>query len=138
MCNSDIRPDIPILLPYAFPVEKSLASDPPSDYVQVTYNYYAEPQEISKAFYLTVFKKDATAWHQWICFCSWMHITPDLQGIKDPIPFLHIITKRVRASLLSAKGKPIKKLFVGKYLRSIVKIFVSMGDNDPQNNCMEK
>ena len=63
-----------------------------------------------------VFKKDATAWHQWQHFCSSLKIAPDLEGIEDPIPFLQIFAELVHDGLLSAQGKPIKKRLVDQYL----------------------
>ena len=123
-------------LPHTIPTEQALASAPPAIRVQAAANYHAAQQAITKGFYATVFKKDATTWRQWRHFCSWMKISPDQKDIEYPIPFLHIFSEHVCAGLLSAQGQPIKKRYVKEYLRSISKIFVSVGANDPHFNRM--
>ena len=67
-----------------------------------------------------------------------MHTTPDLQGIKDPIPFLQIYAEHVRTRIISAKEVPIKKRSIDQYLRSIGKIFASVGADETINNHMGK
>ena len=47
-----------------------------------------------------------------------------------------MFSKRVHAVLMSAQGQPIKKRYVKEYLRSISKIFVFVGANDPHYNRM--
>ena len=106
--------------------------------VQVTANYNTEQQAVSKGFSSTVFKKDATVWHQWPRFCSWLKITPNLEGIEDPIPFLQIFPVHVRAGLISNQRHTIKKRLVEKFLRSIGKIFASVGSDNPRHICIRK
>ena len=63
---------------------------------------------------------------------------PDLKDIEEPIPFLQIFAKRIRAGLLSAQGQPIKKQSVEQYFRSIGQIFASVEANNPQRNRVGK
>ena len=115
-----------------------MAYAPPVIRVQAAANYNSEQQSITKGFSETAFKKDATAWRQLRSFCSWLQIDPDLKEIEDPIPFLQILAEHVRASLLSAQRKTIKKLSVEQYLHSIGQIFASVGANDPHHNRVGK
>ena len=101
-------------------------------------NYNAAQQDITKSFLSTVFNKDVTAWCQWQHFCSWIQISPDLEGIEDPIPLLHIFADCVCDVLLSAQGHPIKKLLVKQCIRLIGKMFTSVGSNNPHHKCMKK
>ena len=52
--------------------------------------------------YTSVLKKDTCTWKQWCRFCNWMNVSPDLQGVKYPVPFLQIFPERVHARLLYA------------------------------------
>ena len=106
--------------------------------MQAASNYHAEQKAITQGFSATIFNKYATAWRQWRRFCSRIQIAPDLKDIEDLITFLQISAERVRSGLLSAQGQPIKKRLVNLYLRSIGKIFASMGANDSRQNRMEK
>ena len=63
---------------------------------------------------------------------------PDLKDIEDPIPFLQIFAKRIRAGLMSTQGQPIKKQSVEQYFRSIGQIFASVGADNPGHNQVEK
>ena len=109
-------------------------STPPAILVQAAANYHATQQAITQGSSTTVFNKDATAWHQWRRFCSWLQIAPDLEGIEDPIPFLHVFDEHVRAGLLSAQGQPIKNRLVDQYLRYMSQILASMGSDNPCHN----
>ena len=60
-----------------------------------------------------------------------MRITTDLQGIKDPIPFLQIFSHKVCTGVLAANHKQIHKISVDQYIRSVGQIFAAVGP--PQN-----
>ena len=115
-----------------------MASAPHAIRVHAADKYHSEKQAITQWFSATVFKKDATTWCQWRHFCSCLKITPNLKEIENPIPFLNFFFERVRASILSAQGQPIKKRSVEKYLCSIGKIFASVVANKPHHNHIEK
>ena len=115
-----------------------MASAPPAIRVQAAANYHAAQQAITNRFSATVFDKYAITWRQWQRFCSWLLIAPDPKDIEDPIPFLQVFVERVRAVLLYAQGKHIKKRSFEQYLRSIRQTFASVGSNDPRHNCMGK
>ena len=110
--NSPFWPTIPLPLLYKLPAKQALEYAPPSICIQSAGNYNAAQQAIFKGFSFTVFKKDSTACHQWWSFYSWLHISPDLKGNEDPIPFLRLFVERVRDGLLHAQGKRIKKQLV--------------------------
>ena len=65
-----------------------------------------------------------------------MRIPTDLQGIKDPIPFLQIFAHKVRTCILAANHKPIHKLSVKQYIRSVGQSFAAVGAPDPRLNTM--
>ena len=110
-------------LPCEFPPQISsdhaLALAPPSVRIQSAADYYAAQQALVRVISTSVFKKDTCARNQWRQFYGWMHVAPDLHGITDQVPFLHIFYERVCTKLLSAGSKPIRKRSVDKYLRSI-------------------
>ena len=83
-----------------------------------------------------MFKKDVTAWRQWQRLCSWLHITPDLEGIEDPIPFIQIFSEPISSGILSVQVNPIKKRSFNQYLCSIGQIFASVGTDNPRHNRM--
>ena len=111
-----------------------MAYDLPSIQLQAAYNSHAAQQALSESFSLTVSQKDATAWRQCRRFCRCLNIAPDIQGIKEPIPLFHILSKFVRDVLLSAKGNLIKKLSIDQYIQSIVKIVASVRANNSRHN----
>ena len=65
-----------------------------------------------------------------------MSIPTDLQGIKEPIPFLQIVAYKVLTGALAANHKPIHKRSVGQYIRSVGQIFADVGALDPRINTM--
>ena len=138
MSHSPDGPEISLPLPYTLATEQALLSDPPAIRVQAAANYNAAQQAITKGLSYTVFKKDAIAWRQWRPLCSWLQISTGLEGIKYPIPHLHIFAERVCGGLLSAQELTIKKRLVKQYLRSIRQMFASVGADDPRHNRMGK
>ena len=66
-------------------------------------------------------------WKQWDTFCAWLRIPADLQGIRDPIPFLQIFSYKVRTCVLASNHKPIYKQSVEKYIRSVGQNFAAVG-----------
>mmetsp|Transcript_31242 Transcript_31242/g.57939 ORF Transcript_31242/g.57939 Transcript_31242/m.57939 type:complete len:340 (-) Transcript_31242:306-1325(-) len=64
-------------------------------------------------------RADHTNWSIWSSFCADLSIPTYLSFINDPIPILQIFAHRVRAGVLAAKGRRVKKRSVEQYLCSI-------------------
>ena len=77
-------------------------------------------------------RADLTNWSIWSTFCADLGVPSDLAYISDPIPLLQIFAHRVRAGVLAAKGRRIKKRSVEQYLRSVGQIFAILGAQDPR------
>ena len=73
---------------------------------------------------------------KWDTFCASLRIPTNLQGIRDPIPFLPIFSHKVRTYVLADNHKPIYKRSVGGYIRSEGQIFAAVGAPDPRLNNM--
>ena len=88
----------------AFTAEESLEPAPHSIKLQAEDDYHAAQTVIPQGLSSTVFQKDTTSWKQWIKFCRWYHISPELQGIDNPIPFFQIFAERTNYGILSTGG----------------------------------
>ena len=80
-------------------------------------------------------RADLTNWTIWSTFCADLGVPTDLTYIADPIPLLQIFAHRVRAGVLAAKGRRVKKRSVEQYLRSVGQIFAILGAQDP---CLDR
>ena len=76
------------------------------------------------------------AWKKLDALCTWLRIPTDLQGIRDPIPFLQIFSHNFCTCVLAANYKPIHKRSVEQYIRSVGQIFLAVGGPDPILNTM--
>ena len=92
--------------------------------------YYATHAAVTKVFSSSKIYKDTTAWRQCYSFSRCLHIPPDLYFIKEPVPFLQIIARKVLTGFLAVKNKAIKKLSVELYIRSVGQFFTVMGAPD--------
>ena len=122
---------------HILPTEYVLAAAPPAIRSDAEATYYAAYKEISEGLSTSRLRKDNTAWIQGDTSCAWMCIPTNLQGIKDPIPFLQIFSHKVLIGVLASNHKPIHKQSVEQYIRSAGKIFVDVGDPDPRLNTMD-
>ena len=80
--------------------------------------------------------RDNIAWKQWDTFCTWLRIPDNVQGIRDPIPFLQIFSHKVRTCVLAANHKPIHKQSVDKYICYMIQNFAAVGSPYPRLNTM--
>ena len=54
--------------------------------------------------------------------------------VRDPVPFLHFFTRRVKSGLLAHIGEPVRSHTDEAYLRAIGKRFANVGIVDPRLN----
>ena len=57
-----------------------------------------------------------------------------LDKVRDPVPFLHILTLWVRSGLLAHNGEPVRSLTAEAYLRAVGKTFANVGIGYPRLN----
>ena len=84
------RPPLPHTLPPQLLTDHALALAQPYFCLQASATYHYDQQALSKTMYTSVCKKDSWACNKWHFLCGCMHVAPDLQCIKDPVPFFQI------------------------------------------------
>ena len=89
--------------------EKYLEYANPTSSLHSAADFYATQQVLTQDFSSIVLQKGTTAWSQLKEKCSWMHISPDIQGIRNMIPFLQMFADQVITSILAVGGHPAKK-----------------------------
>ena len=94
--------------------------------------YYSAYQAVSVGLSTSKLFNDSTAWCQCEIFCEWIQISTYPQGIENPIPPLKISAPRVKSGVLVAQGHPIQKQIMEHLLRSVGKIFMTMGTKLPR------
>ena len=96
--------------------------------------YNAAHKSVTEGISASIPCKDNMAWKQWYSFCAWLHISTDLQGIRDPIPVLQISSHKVHTGVFAENHKPIHKRSMEQYIRFVGQIFEAVGSPDPRLN----
>ena len=74
----------------------------------------------------------AAQWHLWEEFCASLPISPSLQDIPDPIPYLQVFAHRYRHGIISPSRRLVRGRTVEGALRSVGQTFASVGAADPR------
>ena len=127
---------ISYIFQHILPTEYALVVVPPDIRIDSEATYHASYKAVTEGLSTSRQRKDNTAWRQWDTFCAWLCIPTDLQGVKDPIPFLQIFSHKVRTGVLASNNNSIHKLSVKQYIRSVGHIFADVGSPDPRLNTM--
>jgi hypothetical protein len=74
----------------------------------------------------------ATQWALWDAFCSSLGVSPSLQDIPDPIPYLQVFAYRYRHGVLNPSHRIVRSRTVEGALRSVGQTLASVGAADPR------
>ena len=74
----------------------------------------------------------ASQWSLWESFCESLHISPSLQDVGDPVPYLQVFAYRYRHGYINPSRRVVRSRTVEGALRSVGQTLASVGAADPR------
>jgi hypothetical protein len=71
-------------------------------------------------------------WSIWETYCSSLGISPFLEAVRDPVPYLQVFAQRYRDGRLSKSTHGVRSRTVEQALRDIGQTLASLGAPDPR------